>query len=109
MNVFYDFRRLSGGQIVGVRFTPFVEYSDICDSASRGEGLRITGAPPTASVELFWGPEREYEHALSADQFMDYNYIFKSPSRKYAVTFGFSHLSESEINDLLTGLPQPGP
>jgi len=71
--------------------------------------LRLTGVAPTASVELFWGSDRHYSEALSADQFMDQNYIFKSPSRKYAVTFGFSHLSESEINDLLSGLPQPGP
>ena len=64
------------------------------------------GTAPTASVELFWGSNHEYSETLSADQFMDYNYIFKSPSQKYAVTFGFSHLEANEINDLLSGLPQ---
>lgn len=103
-NGFYDFLRLPGGRIVGVRFTPFVEYADICDSATEGPGLRIAGASPTASLELFWGAERNYDTALSADQFMDYNYIFKTSAQKYAVTFGFSHLEENEIDDLLTGL-----
>ena len=105
-NGFYDFLRIPQGHIVGVRFTPFVEHSDICDSATQGPGLRVAGSPPTASVELFWGSDLEYSETLSADQFMDYNYIFKSPSQTYAVTFGFSHLEEDEINDLLSGLPQ---
>ena len=105
-NGFYDFLRLQGGRIVGVRFTPFVEHADICDSATQGPDLRVVGAAPTASVELFWGTERGYSETLSADQFMDYNYIFKSPSQTYAVTFGFSHLEENEINELLSGLPQ---
>jgi len=105
-NGFYDFLRLPQGGIVGVRFTPFVEHSDICDSATPGPGLRVTGTAPTASVELFWSGDHAYSETLSADQFMDYNYIFKSPLQTYAVTFGFSHLEESEINDLLSGLPQ---
>src|SRR5258708_34550798 len=75
---FYDFLRLPSGHIVGVRFTPFVEFSHICDSASPGPGLRITGAYPTSSIELFWEGERGYDSALSADQFFDCNYIFKS-------------------------------
>jgi len=103
-NGFYDFLRLPQGHIVGVRFTPFVEHSDICDSATPGLGLRITSAFPTSSIELFWETERNYDYALSADQFFDCNYIFKSPSQKYAVTFGFSHLPENEIEDLLSGL-----
>ena len=106
-NGFYDFLRVPDGHIVGVRFTPFVEHSDICDSATQGPGLQVTGAAPTASVELFWGNGREYSETLSGDQFMDYNYIFRNPSKAYAVTFGFSHLEENEINDLLSGLPQP--
>jgi hypothetical protein len=105
-NGFYDFLRVQGGHIVGVRFTPFVEHADICDSTTQGPGLRVTGTAPTVSVELFWGTEREYRETLSADQFMDYNYIFKSPSQTYAVTFGFSHLEENEISELLSGLPQ---
>src|SRR5882762_8577800 len=105
-NGFYDFLRVPQGHIVGVRFTPFVEHSDICDSATQGPGLRVTGAAPTASVELFWGSAREYSETLSADQFMDYNYIFRSSSQMYAVTFGFSHLEENEIHDLVSGLPQ---
>jgi hypothetical protein len=103
-NGFYDFLRLPAGHIVGIRFTPFVECAHICNSASPGPGLRVTGTFPTASLELFWGTEREYDHALSADQFMDNNYIFKSASQKYAVTFGFSFLAENEIEDLLSGL-----
>jgi hypothetical protein len=83
-NGFYDFLRLPQGRIVGVRFTPFVEHADICNSAAQGPGLRVTGAAPTATFELFWGTEREYSETHSADQFMDYNYIFKSPSQKYA-------------------------
>ena len=106
-NGFYDFLRVHQGHIVGVRFTPFMEHSHICDSAVQGQGLRVTGDAPTASVELFWGREREYCESLSADQFMDDNYIFRSASQMYAVTFGFSHLEENEINDLLSGLPQP--
>ena len=105
-NGFYDFLRVPQGHIVGVRFTPFVEHAEICGSATQGRGLRVTGTAPTASVELFWGTEREYSETLSADQFMDYNYIFKSPSQIYAATFGFSHLEENEINELLSGLPQ---
>jgi hypothetical protein len=103
-NGFYDFLRLPVGRIVGIRFTPFVEYADICDSACEGPGLRIVGTSPTASVELFWGAERDYENAISGDQFMDYNYIFKTSAQKFAVTFGFSHLEENEIHDLLAGL-----
>lgn len=103
-NGFYDFLRLPGGHIVGIRFTPFVEHAHICDSATPGPGLRITGSLPTKSLELFWGTEREYDYALSADQFMDYNYIFKGSSQKYAITFGFCHLAENEIGDLLAGL-----
>lgn len=105
-NGFYDFLRLPQRRIVGVRFTPFVEHSLICGSAAQGQGLRVTGTAPTASVELLWGGDHAYSEALSTDQFMDYNYIFKSPQQTYAVTFGFSHLEESEINDLLSGLPQ---
>jgi len=105
-NGFYDFLRTPQGRIVGVRFAPFVEHSDICDSATQGEGLRITGTAPTASVELYWGSDRQYSENRSADQFMDYNYIFRGPSRTYAITFGFSHLEETEINDLLFGLPK---
>lgn len=103
-NGFYDFLRLAGGRIVGVRFTPFVEYADICDSAGQGPGLRIVGDSPTASLELFWGAERDYDSAISGDQFMDYNYIFKTSAQKYAVTFGFSHLEQNEIDDLLSAL-----
>ena len=104
-NGFYDFLRVQEGHIIGLRFTPFVEYADICDSAIQGPGLRVTGTVPTASVELFWGTERGYSESLSADQFMDYNYIFKSPSQTYAVSFGLSHLEENEISELLSGLP----
>src|ERR1700686_4427259 len=66
-NGFYDFLRLPGGHIIGIRFTPFVEHTHICDSATVGPGLRITGTSPTKSLELFWGTEREYDYALSAD------------------------------------------
>jgi hypothetical protein len=103
-NGFYDFLRVAGGHIVGIRFTPFVEHANICDSATPGPGLSITGISPTKSLELFWGARREYDYALSVDQFMDYNYVFKSPEQKYAVTFGFSYLAENEIDDLLSGL-----
>lgn len=103
-NGFYDFLRRLDGRIVGVRFTPFIEHSDVCESAITGPGLRLEGTAPTAAVELFWAGVQEYSDSLSADQFMDYNYVFKSSSQVYAITFGFDHLEESEISDLLSGL-----
>jgi hypothetical protein len=107
-NGFYDFLRLRDGHIVGVRFAPFVELSNICDSATPGPGLRIVGISPTASLELFWEPEVTYDHSLSVDQFFDWNYIFKSTSKKYAITFGFSHLPQNEVEDLLSTMYRSG-
>jgi len=108
-NGFYDFlRKGPHGHIIGVRFMPFIRYSHICDSARVGPGLRISGAYPTASVELFWEEASEYDDDLSVDQFMDYNYIFKNSSQEYAVTFGFLHLPDNEIEDLLSGLAKTG-
>ncbi len=103
-NGFYDFLRPQHGGIIGVRFTPFVSHSYLCDSGKVGPGLRISGDYPTASVELFWEDASDFDNALSADQFFDYNYIFKNSSSEYAVTFGFSHLKEGEIEDLLSRL-----
>jgi len=105
-NGFYDFLRQPNGNIVGVRFAPFVELSQICDLAIPGPGLRINGVSPTASLELFWGDATEYDHASSADQFFDENYIFKSSSGMFAVTFGFAHLSENEIGILLSAVSE---
>lgn len=105
-NGFYDFLRQPDGKIVGVRFSPFIEFSDICNPASQGVGLRITGAAPTASVELFWKGAANYDPAQSSDQFFDQNYIFRSESGRFAVTFGFSHLAEGEIDDLLLTVSQ---
>ena len=68
----------------------------------------MSGEYPTASVELFWEAASDYDNDLSADQFFDCNYIFKNSSQEYAVTFGFSHLPESEIEDLLSGLARSG-
>jgi hypothetical protein len=104
-NGFYDFLRLQDGHIVGVRFTPFMEHADLCDSATQGPGLRVVGVAPTVSIELYWGNDQGYVESLSGDQFMDYNYVFRSPAQRYAVTFGFSHLEEDEIKELMAGLP----
>ncbi len=106
-NGFYDFLRLPQGEFIGLRFTPFVEFSSICDLATPGPGLRITGNSPTVSVELFWGARFDYDKTLSVDQFFDCNYIFKSSSKRYAVTFGFLHLPEKEIEGLLSSLAGP--
>ena len=38
---------------------------------------------------------------------MDYNYILKSTSQAYAITFGFTHLEANEISELLGGISQP--
>ena len=108
-NGFYDFLRLPGGHIVGVRFTPFVEHSGILESVADGPGLRVERTEPSGSLELFWSPDRRYSQELSGDQFMDYNYIFRSSAQNFAVTFGFDHLDESEVEDLLSGLPPESP
>jgi hypothetical protein len=105
-NGFYDFLRLHDGHIVGVRFTPFVDKTDICDLATSGPGLVIAATPLFPTMELFWGVQKGYDRTLSVDQFMDSNYLFRSESQKYAITFGFSHLPEAEAEDLLSGLPQ---
>lgn len=103
-NGFYDFLRQPDGHIVGVRFAPFIELAYIFDSAIAGSGLRITGAAPTASLELFWESVTNYDHDLSADQFFDYNYIFRSSLGRFAVSFGFSHLPQNDIDNLLSAV-----
>jgi hypothetical protein len=50
-----------------------------------GPGLRMTGKAPSSSIKLFWrSGSHEYDESLSADQFMNYNYMFKDASGKYA-------------------------
>jgi hypothetical protein len=103
-NGFYDFLRRVDGHIIGVRFRPFVEHVHICDSVTPGPRLRIAGTFPFKSLEIFWGVEQDFDQAQSGDQFFDWNYVFKSTSEMYAVTFGFSHLPEPEIEDLVSGV-----
>jgi hypothetical protein len=102
-NGFYDFLR-QPGRIIGLRFTPFVEFSKISDSSSPGPAMKITGISPTTTLELYWDRVREYDYSLSVDQFFDSNYIFKGALDRYAVTFGFSYLAENEIEGLLSAV-----
>jgi hypothetical protein len=106
-NGFYDFLRPQHGGIIGVRFAPFVSHSYLCDSGKEGPGLRISGDYSTA-VGFFWEDASDFDNALSADQFFDYNYIFKNSSSGYAVTFGLSHLQKGEIEDILSRLASSG-
>jgi hypothetical protein len=101
-NGFYDYLRTAEGRIIGVRFMPFVEHAHLCEAAIPGAGLRITGAPPATSLELYWGVEREFEDTRSADQYFDLNYVLRSPVQTYAVTFGLAHLDEDERAALLS-------
>jgi len=104
-NGFYDYLRRPDGRIVGVRFQPFFDSSSVLISAVQGPGLRVTGRDPCLEAELFWRNIQPYSDALSGDQFMDYNYIFKGSLGTYGITFGLAHLREYEVSDLLIALP----
>jgi hypothetical protein len=100
-NGFYDFLRDRDGNILGVKYSPFLGLSYLCDSAVSGDGMRVINPHTSkASLELFWGSAASYDPVLSEDQFFDYNYVFSAADGSFAVTFGFSYLSEMEINNI---------
>jgi hypothetical protein len=97
---FYDWLRNSEKKIIGIRYCPFEETEFIC-SIARELPYSIVSKKNTW-VEFYFSKDREYVSEFSADQQFTGNWILRSPSGKYAITFRIDIMNESDRQQILS-------
>ncbi len=99
---FYDFLRNDKGIIIGIRYWPDEEAMFICDLIRHLPYAKVSEKKEW--IEFYFTTDRDYISALSTDQQFTGNWILKSRSGKYAITFRIDILIDTEKQRILSFL-----
>lgn len=88
---FYDWMCSASGDLIGVRYMPMWDSERIPEDVLC---LSFVGTNDKRNlVEVYFGEDRNVDNGHSIDGEWAGNWVFRSPSGRYAVTFSTEHLS----------------
>lgn len=85
---FYDWLRESSGLIIGLRYDLFRNYDEILNAIREFEYVEVEAIHEISEIVTFYfSTERQFCEDKSGDQFFSGDYIYRSASGVYAMSF----------------------